>query len=145
MNNITQTAISKVNEERTLEAVRKAQGIIGNIEREAQNLDLLNKQVAESQEALKKLADSEVTFQKVTGLPSVPANPSVSQATIIESVKEIVKARQAQVQERATCLGNEIANKLSGITATDNRLAVLRAELDKVTANTVTPAQIIGN
>lgn len=141
--NVINTALSNVNADRTLEAVRKAQGIIGNVERELKNLGLLQQQMKESQEAITKMASSEITFETVTGRPR-PTNPTTTEATIIKSVEAIVTSRQADVESRSTQMASDIANKLDAIRATQKRIDDLRSELAKVAAATVEAADIIG-
>jgi len=141
--NIINTAVSNVNAERTLEAVRKAQGIIGSIERENTSLTLLKKSLSENQEALAKLAQNEVTFEKVLG-KAKPTTPTASEATIIKSIEAIVESRQKDVETRSTGVAQQIANSLDAVKATEKRIADLRAELDKVSADSLTAAAIVG-
>jgi hypothetical protein len=141
--NIINTAVSNINEERTLEAVRRAQGFLGHIERESANLDLLKTQLKEGQEALAKLGTNELTYEKITGKPKSPT-PGESEATIIRAVEAVVKARQECVESRSTSIASDNANKLDAIKATEKRISELRSELEKVTANTVTAAAIVG-
>jgi hypothetical protein len=143
MNNIINTAISNVNAERQVASISKAQGLIGCIERENQSLELLRLQVTENQEALRKLAGSEITFEKVLGFPK-STNPSATEATIIKSVEAIVMARQKDGEVRSTNLANAIANNLDAITATEKRIAELRDQLVKISTPVVQASAIVG-
>jgi len=143
MNNIITTAINKTNDDRLLEAVRTAQGIIGNIEREQKGLDLARVQITERQDALKKLVASELTYEKVTGKPK-PVTPTESEKAVIKSVEAIVASRVGDVESRATSLASEIACKQEAVKAIEDRIAELRKQLEAVSPATVTPANIVG-
>lgn len=143
MNNIITTAINKTNEDRLLEAIRTAQGLIGNIEREQNGLELLRSQIAEQKEAVKKIVASELTYEKVTGNPK-PTNPTESEKAVIKAVEAIVQSRVGDVESRASSITSGIACKMEAVTATEARIADLRKQLADVSPATITPATIVG-
>lgn len=143
MNNITQTAISAVNEERELVAIRKAQSIIACIERENNTMEVLRQQIKESQSALSALTGNRLTYEKITGTDR-PALPSATQSVVIKAVDGIVESRKECLANSANRLACDIAGKLDAVASVEARIAQLRQELAGLNPDLVSPAQVLG-
>ena len=142
-NNATVLGINAHNEQRSKQAVGKAQTLIANILTCQANIKGNESAIAEEQKRLAAIADDMVTLKGVVGY-EFSGELNMNQITIAKAVEEANKVRQDNVRVQTQAIVNRIDSYQKAIKANNECIEKNRKELSEIAADTVTVAQIVG-
>lgn len=143
MNEATKLGIEATNNARQAGVSAVAQQKIGFILEERRKIEDYKKAKASVQESLNKLALDLVTYEQVTG-SELPETPNANQATIIKAIEGRNASNQINIKAQSESYVNSITSYDKSIKATEDRIKVLVDELNKLSVDVVTEAQVVG-
>jgi DNA repair exonuclease SbcCD ATPase subunit len=140
--NIINAAVDAVNKSKLEAVVDVAQSKIIYISKEKETIAKTREAIKTHQEALQKIAEDVLTPELVLGRgPSL--NPTPSEAVILEAIKNRNEAKAKSIAANAKAHTDAVDNYQGTIKACEKRIADMVAEIQKLSAETITAAGIL--
>lgn len=145
MSEIIKAAVKLTNESNQEAVERAGVRLISLILGEQATIKSCNGRIAEHQKVLKGIADSSITLSSVMGEMELRNDGNPNTATIIKAIERANHAAQDSVNITSTNLIANITGEQRNIEACNNRIAQLRVELLKLSAEAVSVKDVTGN
>jgi hypothetical protein len=142
-NNIINLAVDAVNKAKLEAVVDLAQSKIAYITQEKAKIATLQENIKRHQEVLSALCDDVLTPELVLGR-SASLNPTPSEVVILEAIKQRNEGKAKVIATNAKSHTNEIDGYQATIKACEKRIKDMVDEIQKLAADSITAAQILG-
>lgn len=143
MNTATNNAIAALNELNQKNVEAQAMVLIGRIQNEQAAIKVCEGQVAGFRTELDKLRQDVVDQTTVLGAP-MTGTPNANEVTIAKAIARLNDEKQGAVNNTAISLTNCITAKQAAIKASQDRIAQLRIDLGKLSAEIITETAVVG-
>lgn len=144
-NTIVTDAVKATNESNQKLVVAEAQRLIGQIQAQQITIKGCEGRIAGFREEARKIGNASVTVSSVMGDVQLPSDGNPNTATILKAIEEANKLAQDTVKIASTNLVADINREQANIDAANKLIAELREKMLKLSAASVTVAQVMGS
>lgn len=144
-NTIINAAVALTNQSAQEAVERQGQRLINLILGEQATIKSCSGRIAESQKAIRAIADSSVTIASVMGDTRLPSSGNMNTDTIVKSIERANKAAQDSVGIASANLIADITGEQHNIEACNARIAQYRKELLALSAEAVSVRDVVGS